>query len=296
MYLIYIDESGTPDIPGNTSHYVLAGLCIPIWQWKSCDQDIQKIKAMYRLENAEIHTGWLLRPYPEQKKIVDFDSLSDQQRKAESYRERVKEIYRLQAGNNHKLYHRTKKFFKQTESYTHLSFNERRQLVTDIAIQISNWSFARLFAESIDKSHFNQDLARKSTDEQAFEQIVSRFESNLTIHSKALRRKQYGLMIHDNNDTVSRKHTALMNQFHRSGTLWTSVKHIIETPLYVDSQLTSMIQLADLCSYAIRRYSENAETYLFNHISKVADRKNGKNVGIRHFSDATCKCQICLAH
>ena len=33
MYLCYIDESGTSDIPGNTSHLILAGLSLPIWHW-----------------------------------------------------------------------------------------------------------------------------------------------------------------------------------------------------------------------------------------------------------------------
>ena len=32
MYLCYIDESGTSDIPGNTSHFILAGLSLPIWR------------------------------------------------------------------------------------------------------------------------------------------------------------------------------------------------------------------------------------------------------------------------
>ena len=43
MYLCYIDESGTPDIPGNTSHYVLAGLSVPISYWKSCDKEIESV-------------------------------------------------------------------------------------------------------------------------------------------------------------------------------------------------------------------------------------------------------------
>ena len=34
MHLCYIDESGTPDVPGTTSHYVLAGLSIPDNFWK----------------------------------------------------------------------------------------------------------------------------------------------------------------------------------------------------------------------------------------------------------------------
>ncbi len=29
MFLCYIDESGTSNIPGNTSHFILAGLAIP---------------------------------------------------------------------------------------------------------------------------------------------------------------------------------------------------------------------------------------------------------------------------
>jgi hypothetical protein len=49
MYLCYIDESGTSDIPGNTSHFVLAGLSIPIWHWKDCDREVETIKRKYAL-------------------------------------------------------------------------------------------------------------------------------------------------------------------------------------------------------------------------------------------------------
>lgn len=87
-----------------------------------------------------------------------------------------------------------------------------------------------------------------------------------------------------------------MMEFHKKGTLWTKVKNIIETPLFVDSQLTSMVQIADLCSYALRRYLENGEEELFQLVFKRADRKDGKVVGIRHFSRNDCKCDICLAH
>ena len=40
MYLCYIDESGTPDVPGNTSHYVLAGVSIPVQYWRDCDEEL----------------------------------------------------------------------------------------------------------------------------------------------------------------------------------------------------------------------------------------------------------------
>src|SRR5438046_159793 len=59
MHLCYLDESGTPDIPGNTSHYVLAGLSVPIWNWKTCEKEIGIIRRKYDLQNREIHTAWI---------------------------------------------------------------------------------------------------------------------------------------------------------------------------------------------------------------------------------------------
>ena len=86
-----------------------------------------------------------------------------------------------------------------------------------------------------------------------------------------------------------------MMLFHEQGTLWTRIKNIIETPLFVDSRLTSMVQAADLCSYALRRYLENNEDYLFKNLFKIADRKGNRVVGVRHFSTEECKCEICTA-
>ena len=63
MYLCYIDESGTSSIPGNTSHFVLSGISVPIWHWRGADRDITAIKTKYGLSDAEIHTAWLLRKY-----------------------------------------------------------------------------------------------------------------------------------------------------------------------------------------------------------------------------------------
>jgi hypothetical protein len=60
--------------------------------------------------------------------------------------------------------------------------------------------------------------------------------------------------------------------------------------------LTGMVQIADLCAYSLRRYLENGEEELFELIFERADRKEGIVVGVRHFSDASCSCRICIAH
>ncbi len=296
MYICYIDESGTPDLPGNTSHFVLAGLAIPVSKWKSCDKDLINIKKQFDLENEEIHVGWLLRPYPLQRRISRFESLSYKERRSRVESLRKEELLRLQRSKNRKRYSQEKKNLSQTSKYFHLTEDERREVVVKLAKCVSRWSFARLFAECIDKVYFDPTQVRKTVSEQAFEQLVSRFEQFLQIIEKSRRASICGLLIHDNNQTVAKRLTLLMKRYHQSGTLWAKIKRIIETPLFVDSQLTSMVQIADLCSYALRRYLENDEDKLFDLVFKRADRKDGTVVGIRHYTQKLCECKICVAH
>ena len=297
MYLCYIDESGTSGIPGNTSHFVLTGISIPIWHWTNCDDEIGAIKRRYDLADAEIHTAWILRKYLEQSKIADFYSLNQPDRKSAVDQYRRVDLLRLQKGGNAKRYRQAKKNYDKTATYVHLTLAQRRQFIADVAECVSNWGFARLFAECVDKIHFDPNRARVSLDEQAFEQVVSRFDRYLQVTEEpGAQPRHHGLLIHDNNQTVAKKHTQLMKQYHRQGTLWTNTTRIIETPLFVDSELTGMVQIADLCSYAIRRYLENDETALFKRVFQRADRHNGLVVGVRHFSADDCSCQICQAH
>lgn len=203
MYLCYMDESGTSSIPGNTSHFVLVGLSIPIWHWKDCDQEIAKIKNKYLLSAEEIHTAWILRKYLEQNQIPSFDKLAHSERRSEVDRARKGELLRLQRNKNPKLYRQVKKNYIKTEAYIHLTIEQRKQFIKEIAACVANWGFARLFAECVDKVHFDQRKTRKSIDEQTFEQVISRFEQYLQImDSTTPSTKNYGLLIHDNNDTV----------------------------------------------------------------------------------------------
>ena len=234
MHLCYLDESGTPDVPGNTSHYILAGLAIPIWNWRDCEREIGIIRKKFGLENYEIHTAWMLRAYLEQSKIPGFSSFShfDRRQKVEAYRNT--ELLRLQKHPNHKAYQQAKKTYRHTAAYVHLTFEERRAFIKEVAKCVSNWGFARLFAECIDKINFQSlNLVRptkeqRNIDEQALEQVVSRFENHLRIINTTLPKASHAILIHDNNETVCKKHTELMKKFHLSGTLWTNVKQTDE--------------------------------------------------------------------
>lgn len=296
MYLCYIDESGTSSIPGNTSHFILAGISVPIWHWKDCDRDLRSLKERYDLKDAEIHTAWMLRKYRAQHLVPNFDDLDYFQRRSEVNRLRKTELLQLQSSPKRKLHRQTKKNYKHTADYIHLTLTERREFISKVAECVSSWGFARLFAECIDKIHFDPTRTEQKVDEQAFEQVVSRFEQFLQAVQLRENEKIFGLLIHDNNPTVARRHTSMMKQFHRFGTFWTEINHIIETPFFVDSQLTGMVQIADLCSYAVRRYLENGENELFDKIFERADRRGATTVGVRHFTKEGCECSICSGH
>lgn len=296
MYLCYVDESGTPDIPGNTSHFILAGLSIPIWHWKQCDSELSQIKHKYQLDQSEIHIAFMLRKYIEQAKIPGFEKMDFDTRRYEVQKLRNLEILALQKAHKNSQLRQTKVNYKKTQAYIHLTLSERQAVVSSFADRIGSWRFARLFAECVDKIHFDPARAKSSVSEQCFEQVVSRFEQYLQITEKSCEDHIYGMLIHDNNPTVALKHTELMKQFHVKGTLWTTVKNIIETPLFVDSNLTSMIQAADVCAYALRRYLENGEEDLFDRIFSRADRRGERVEGVRHFTNEKCTCKICKAH
>ena len=135
---------------------------------------------------------------------------------------------------------------------------------------------------SVDKAHFDPNRARQSLDEQAFSQVASRFDQYLRVTESASTQAQnYGLLIHDNNQTVARKHTQLMKRFHQQGTLWTDETRIIETPLFVDSELTGMIQIADLFGYSLRRYLESV-CDIFRRLSVSVESVTRTGLSMRH--------------
>lgn len=295
MYLCYVDESGVSEIPGNSSHFVLAGLAIPIDHWREADAAVSAVMDRYGLSNQELHTAWLVRKYIEQSKIGGFDSMDWVRRRSEVEKYRVAEVYRVRKLGIGKRNSELKKNYKKTAAYIHLTLAERQKLAREIATVVSSWTWARLFAESINKAHFDPARAHRGIGEQAFEQVISRFEQFLK-NTELPGRANFGLIIHDNNQTVAKKHTDLMRQFHARGTGWTTIHRIIETPLFVGSDLTRMVQIADLCSFAIRRYVENGEKELFVPLFQRGDKIGTTVVGIRHFTDTNCACMICSAH
>jgi len=290
MYFLYLDESGS-----NTSHFILLGLAIPATSWKDKTNQITLIKKTYNLGGKEIHSGWMIRRYLEQERIPDFESLDYDARRAAVFKERRKTLNKLAVLGDKKKVQKTRKAFKKTEDYVHLTMAQRRNCLLDLADLVGTWNDSRLFAEATNLNLFNLDI---SIFENAFTNVISRFDTFVGNYSRYSKKEFYGLVIQDNNESQSLRLTGLMKKFHRIGTVWTQQTRIIETPLFVDSKLTVMVQMADICAYATRRFFENNETDLFDRIYDRFDRiPGGSVVGIRHYTGLfDCDCKVCRDH
>ena len=311
MYLCYLDESGVPEIPGNSTHFVLAGIAIPIERWREADAAISEIMARYGLAGEELHTAWLLRKYLEQSRIDGFDEMNWDERRAQVARLQVAEIHRVRKLGIAKRNAHLKKLYRHTSPYVHLTLEERHTLALEIAETISKWDWAVLIAACIDKSFFLINRPPDQVNTSAFSRIIIQFAQFLEdaegfgsiadedAHQPLLR--EFGLLIHDNNTTVALKHTRHLrairgDEWRAQGSIF---ERIIETPLFVDSGLTRMIQLADLWAYTLRRYVENGETNLFSILySKEKTMIAGNHypiprARIHHFAESSCQCLIC---
>jgi hypothetical protein len=292
VHICYLDESGVIERGAGTSHFVLLGLAIPAETWKAKDAAVSELKARHRLGTAEIHTGWMLRKYAEQERIPRFDKLSETQRRAAVLRERTTDL-NAAAARGAKQAREVAKNHKKTVEYVHLTRDERLAVIRDVATLIGSWDDCILFADAQKKDA--HDVRRKVTEifDFAFEQVVTRFNTFLSRGSD----KGFGVVVQDRNETASDRLTWLMRRFHERGTTFSTIPQIVETPLFVDSALTSMVQLADVCSYATRRFIENGERDLFERVYARFDRSTGKLVGLRHYTGKQdCACRICVDH
>jgi hypothetical protein len=285
MYICYVDESGTVERSGNTDHFVLVGLAIPVDTWKEKDQAVSAIKSKYGLQEHEIHTAWMLRDYPEQAAIPDFAALSWARRGNAVEGARLLKLSKVSSLKQRRSF---VKDYEKTRGYIHLTRAERRQCIEELADLVGSWVDARAFGDAHNKRH----VSGTHHFDEAFAQIVTRFNSYLQFTGAGL-----GLLVQDKNETVSTRLTNAMREYHAEGTLWRRIDRIVETPMFVDSHLTSMVQLADLVAYATRRFFDNAETNLFNRIKNRFDRNRGLMVGLRHFTGPfQCRCAVCVDH
>jgi hypothetical protein len=155
MHLCYIDESGVPELNQGTTHFVLLGLSIEAWDWRGQDRSVSIIKRKFGLGDAEIHTGWMTRRYLAQERIPNFQTLDSPARRLQVRKEREAHLIKEDALKGSNAARELRKSYRKTDAYIHLTLDQRRDCLKELADLIGGWGNTRIFGHSIDKTCFS---------------------------------------------------------------------------------------------------------------------------------------------
>lgn len=110
-----------------------------------------------------------------------------------------------------------------------------------------------------------------------FQQLITRFDHFLAREHFQFKNTQRGLVIFDKSSKEA-PIQALATEFKVDGHEWGNLRNMAEVPVFVDSEATRLIQLADLVAYALFRKFEKNDT----QFSDIIERKFDYFGGVQH--------------
>ena len=160
-----------------------------------------------------------------------------------------------------------------------------------LSVLRESYDSARAFACAVHKPSY-PDLDPM---ELAFEDLCSRFNLYLN-RLRSQGDRQRGLLILDESAHMTTLQR-MAREFRTLGTQWGIIRNFADTPLFIDSRASRLVQLADHVSYAVfRRYNAHDANY-FDVMSGKFDSVDGVVHGLSHKqrSDPHCMCIACLS-
>ena len=189
-------------------------------------------------------------------------------------------------------FHASEIFGRRTEPWRGMSRDEATGVIRAVlAVLRNSYDSARAFACAVHKlSYPNQDPM-----ELAFEDLCSRFNLYLN-RLRSQGDRQRGLLILDESahkTTLQR----MAREFRTLGTQWGIIRNLADTPLFIDSRASRVVQLADHVAYAVFRRYNARDTSYFDVMSSKFDSVDGVVHGLSHKQrrDPNCMCIACLS-
>jgi hypothetical protein len=175
-------------------------------------------------------------------------------------------------------FHASEIFSRRGAPWNKLSSDEARGTLKSVLQVVNNsYNTTCLFACAIDKRAYpGQDPV-----EMAFEDLCRRFDLFLS-RLKSAGDTQRGMIILDK--------TTL-------GTQWGSLKNIADTPFFVDSRASRLVQIADHVAYSVFRRYNSGDAQYFDIIAHRFDASENIIHGLahKHAERHACTCPACLS-
>lgn len=189
-------------------------------------------------------------------------------------------------------FHASTLFSRREAPWKGLSIDEARGALKSVLNVVSqSYDTTRLFACAIEKrSYPGRDIV-----EMAFEDLCRRFDLFLS-RRKAAGDQQRGMIILDKT-TRETSLQKLSREFRKVGTQWGVLRNIADTPFFVDSRASRLVQVADHVAYSVfRRYNAGDAQY-FDLIAHRFDTEDNVVHGLvhKHSERHACQCPGCLS-
>lgn len=194
----------------------------------------------------------------------------------------------LNASNPNDIeFHASDIFARRSSPWNRLSKEEAQGVIKSVLRVVAESSASTYaFACAVHKESYTENAMNL-----AFEDLCQRFDIYLK-HLFAEGERHKGLIILDESSHETSLQ-GLAKNFRQIGTQWGSIKHLAETPLFVDSRASRIIQLADHIAYAVFRRYNYGDTQYFDIIAHKFHQTDGVIHGLAHKQKVNPKC-MCL--
>jgi hypothetical protein len=189
-------------------------------------------------------------------------------------------------------FHASEIFSRRDAPWKKMSKQEAQGVIKAVLqVLATSYESARAFACAIHKTSFS------ATDpiEVAFEDLCSRFDKYLSrLRSEGDR--QRGLLILDESSHETTLQEMARN-FRVLGTKWGVIRNLADTPFFVNSKASRVVQLADHVAYAVFRRYNASDTQYFDIIASKFDSSGGVLHGLAHLhrTNQNCMCPACMS-
>ena len=180
---------------------------------------------------------------------------------------------RFNPGEPHRVVFHESPMRTGVKQWPSIALADREQAIVD-ALRLVSRKNCRVFAAVLEK----QAYAGRDVTELAFEQPSSRFDQFLgRLHRSG--NTQRGLILLDK-CSVERRIQSLAREFKRSGHTFGRFRNFADVPVFVDSEASRLIQLADLVAYASYRNFEFGDARFYEIIESSFDAEGGVMHGL----------------